>query len=347
MEFRPEIIHVVADAYSQTFVLAGLLLGIPVVGSFHTDIIDLLRTHHAFFFQEWFVLAKEMTDSFVLDAAATTSLSFQQKLRTHQVHCDHVLITAVDSSVFAPARRDPQVRRELTFGDADDAFLCVYVGRISEEKRIDVLVEALRLLRGDGAKAYLAIVGDGPQAAKYAALHGKESRIYCRPRFLSHDELAGLYASSDVHVTASEFETLGNTVLEANACALPVVTPRTQGFVNTVRHGDNGFLFDPHSAQSAAACLQQLKDDAALRAQMGQRALQSVQSCTFRRVVQDLLAWYQRSLARRRQQPAAVTLLKLLAVLATVLLAVVMHSAYDLINGLWSPAASRGGKKKA
>ncbi len=34
-----------------------------------------------------------------------------------------------------------------------------------------------------------------------------------------------IYASSDVHVSASEFETLGNTVLEAHACSIPVVVP--------------------------------------------------------------------------------------------------------------------------
>jgi hypothetical protein len=37
-----------------------------------------------------------------------------------------------------------------------------------------------------------------------------------------------VYASSDIHVSASEFETLGNTVLEAFSCAIPVVVPRTQ-----------------------------------------------------------------------------------------------------------------------
>ena len=53
------------------FALAGLLLGIPVVGSFHTDIIDLLSTHGAYAVQ------KEAVDSVVLDSCATTSTSFQ------------------------------------------------------------------------------------------------------------------------------------------------------------------------------------------------------------------------------------------------------------------------------
>ena len=72
-----QIIHVVSDGYSQLFALAGLLLGIPVVGSFHTDIIDLLSTHGAYGFQKMLVHIKEGLDSLVLDSCATTSVSFQ------------------------------------------------------------------------------------------------------------------------------------------------------------------------------------------------------------------------------------------------------------------------------
>ena len=144
------------------------------------------------------------------------------------------------------------------FGDPD-GFLCVYVGRISNEKRLDVVIDAVRGLVNNnnnskgsgGGNAYLAIVGDGPAASVYAKLHGRDNRIYCKPRFLSHAELAAVYASSDVHVSASEFETLGNTVLEAFACGVPVVVPRTQGFRDTVRHEVDGFLFNPADRDDA------------------------------------------------------------------------------------------------
>ena len=134
--------------------------------------------------------------------------------------------------------------------DDRDGFLCVYVGRISNEKRLDVIIDALSCLTGD-RKAYLAIVGDGPSAPVYAKLHGKENRIYCKPQFLSHKDLAEVYASSDIHVSASQFETLGNTVLEAFASSIPVVVPRTQGFNDTVTHEVDGFLFRPADRDDA------------------------------------------------------------------------------------------------
>lgn len=78
----------------------------------------------------------------------------------------------------------------MTFGD-ENAFLCVYIGRISSEKRIDVLIDVLAELNAnEDRKAYLAIIGDGPSASKYSHLHGPENRIFCRPKFLSHPELA-------------------------------------------------------------------------------------------------------------------------------------------------------------
>ena len=137
----------------------------------------------------------------------------------------------------------------MMFGDKD-GFLCVYVGRISNEKRLDIVIDAMRRLQG-ASRAYLAIVGDGPSAPVYARMHGAENRVYCQPRFLTHAELAEVYASSDVHVSASEFETLGNTVLEAFACGVPVVVPRTQGFRDTVHHEVDGFLFNPADREDA------------------------------------------------------------------------------------------------
>lgn len=77
LSYQFQVIHVVADGFSQMFALAGLLLGIPVVGSFHTDIIDLLSTHGAYAVQKLCVLTKEAVDSVVLDSCATTSTSFQ------------------------------------------------------------------------------------------------------------------------------------------------------------------------------------------------------------------------------------------------------------------------------
>ena len=81
--FQPDFIHITSDGISQIFSLVGYLLNIPVVGSFHTDILDLLSTHNAIFFQKWSILFKETVDSYVLDSCATTSESFAVRFIFH------------------------------------------------------------------------------------------------------------------------------------------------------------------------------------------------------------------------------------------------------------------------
>lgn len=224
------------------------------------------------------------------------------------------------------------LRKELTFGDPDpNAFLCVYVGRISNEKRLDLMLDAVRQLKGVG-KAYLAIVGDGPSAIAFAGLHGPEHGVYCQPRFLGHAELAEVYASCDVHVSASEFETLGNTVLEAFACGVPVVVPRTQGFRDTVHHEKDGFLFNPGDVSDAVVYLQRLKDDSALRRRMGAEGLRAVNARSISYVVGDLLQWYERgrqTYLRRRGELVYRTLVPL-ALLVLVPFAIALFSFYNL-----------------
>ena len=87
------------------FALVCLLQNIPVVGSFHTDLMDLLATHNAMGFQSMVVSLKERLDSVVLNSCATTSVSFAAKLKKQGITCDHVIITAVDTNTFSSKKK--------------------------------------------------------------------------------------------------------------------------------------------------------------------------------------------------------------------------------------------------
>ena len=175
--------------------MTGQLLSIPILGSFHTDLLDLLTTHNADPFQKFCVWLKERIDSDILDSCATTSTSFRvikltvkvaalsidllaflfrtsflgvacsfsilllplltrrlslhpSATSTYPLHGFEVLILTKFYNVCR------SLRNELTFGDPN-AFLCCYVGRISKEKRMDVLIDAIKQLPG----TYLAIIG--------------------------------------------------------------------------------------------------------------------------------------------------------------------------------------------
>ncbi|CAB3803160.1 glycosyltransferase family 4 protein [Pararobbsia alpina] len=76
--------------------------------------------------------------------------------------------------------------------------------------------------------------------------------------------------------TGSHVETFGRVVLEAMACALPVVCHRHGGYADSIRHGENGFLFE--TSEQAQQIVSMLLADPGLRASIGQRARRTVES---------------------------------------------------------------------
>lgn len=127
----------------------------------------------------------------------------------------------------------------------------LYVGRISWEKNIRLLIEAFRLLPAPiRANAKLVLVGDGPARGDLTRLcnrHGLDAT------FMGHQKgkrLAAMYASASVFAFPSFTETFGQVVLEALASGLPVVGLHAEGTSDLVTHGRTGLLLDVKAAVS-------------------------------------------------------------------------------------------------
>ena len=164
----------------------------------------------------------------------------------------------------------------------------VYAGRLDLDQRVDELVKIVRQCKG----VYLAIVGGGMMSSELEKLHGVKNRIYCKPGFVNQEQLANMYAAADLHISASQMETLGNTVLESLACGTPVITPRAQGFVDSIEHGVNGLMWKPDDLDDAVRLVKELRDDPALRKTLGDGAYASIKSLRVNATVNDLLNWY-------------------------------------------------------
>jgi glycosyltransferase involved in cell wall biosynthesis len=90
--------------------------------------------------------------------------------------------------------------------------------------------------------------------------------------------------------TGSHVETFGRVVFEAMACGLPVVCHRHGGYANTIRHGENGFLFN--TTNEARDIMRVLLDQPALRARIGRNARRSVEALYSRRALAHRAQFY-------------------------------------------------------
>jgi glycosyltransferase involved in cell wall biosynthesis len=170
-----------------------------------------------------------------------------------------------------PAPLAPAVRSALA-PDWNGPVL-LYVGRLVEQKSVDVLLDALARVPPT-ARPRAWIAGDGPLRADLeaqAARLGLASDV----TFLGMQRDAqSLMAQSDFVVVPSRDEGLSNVLLEAMAAERPVIASRAGGNAELVSDGDNGLLFDVGDTATLARCIERLSSDAGLRARLGVRARQ-------------------------------------------------------------------------
>ena len=155
----------------------------------------------------------------------------------------------VDTELFRPELRSPELRQRLLGGYDDRGALLLYVGRLSAEKQIERIKPVLEAL----PDARLALVGDGPHRQQLEKHFEGTATTFVG--YLAGEELAGAYASGDAFLFPSSTETLGLVLLEAMAAGCPVVGANRGGIPDIITDGVNGCLYEPDGADSGAASL--------------------------------------------------------------------------------------------
>ena len=137
---------------------------------------------------------------------------------------------------------------------------------------MDVLVQAFQKLREENAPVQLSIVGHGPYSSALAELLPEA----CYTGYLSGDELAKAYASSDIFVFPSTTDTFGNVIIEAQAAGLPVIVSDVGGPRELVTDGVNGFVTKGRDVADFTAAIRRLVEDSELRTRLSTAARESV-----------------------------------------------------------------------
>lgn len=265
--FQPDVIHNHSMAAMGTQTLAAARwLNIPILGTCHVYLAGFLGyaplpldrvpgTDH---------VAWRYTVTFFnrFPLVTTPSRVMAWELAAHGLRVPVVAISnGVDTRLFRPG---PQM-------SGKDSVTVLHVGRLSYEKKVDLLLRAFARVAGEHPTARLTIVGDGTDREALARLSG-ELGLGERVRFtgfVPHEQLPALYQAADLFATASTIETQGLVVLEAAACSLPVAGVDALALPEVVHHGVNGFLAPAGDEAALAQHLVRLVADASLRRRMG------------------------------------------------------------------------------
>jgi glycosyltransferase involved in cell wall biosynthesis len=193
-----------------------------------------------------------------------------------------VLPRGVDLHRFTPAKRDSTFWNR--FGLNGNLKL-LYVGRISREKNLEMLVEAFRFVRTGVSNVDLVIVGDGPDRQALEAKAAGANVSFTG--FLHGDDLARAYASADLFVFPSATDTFGNVILEAHASGLPAIVSKQGGPAEIVTRNGSGVAVDVRTPAPMCAAIRDLVWDETRRRDMGERAVRTAQEHRWESVVEQ------------------------------------------------------------
>lgn len=155
------------------------------------------------------------------------------------------------------------------FGLPADKIWLLAVGMMREGDKLASfrrLADTLPLLPEDNWHCIL--VGDGPARQKIAAAFKPQQGLITLTGQMSPDELAAMYAASDLYVWPAVNEAYGMAMLEAQAAGLPVLSVRTRGVPDVVEHGVTGWLTPDDQPSTMAGAIRDLLADPARRQRM-------------------------------------------------------------------------------
>jgi alpha-1,6-mannosyltransferase len=243
---QPDLIEV-GDPYQ--FAWAALRVrrsrNIPLVAFYHSDLPQVVgRRFGRFAGRAARRYCAQLYRQF--DLVLAPSQLMTRQLQALGIHQARVQPLGVDSRIYTPACRDPQLRSRL--GLAADARLLVYAGRFTREKRLPLLIDAVQKL---GPPYHLLLIG--------GARLNLPACVTQLPYQHCPQALARLMASCDALVHPGDQETFGLVVLEAMACGLPVIGVQAGGVAELV-DTSTGFLVRPASAAALAEGISALYD---------------------------------------------------------------------------------------
>ncbi len=207
----------------------------------------------------------------VLDHAGAVLIgcrSFAEEV-THRLGTDPARFTivpgAVDVCRFTPGDRP-----------ADGPPVLLYHGRVDARKGVLDMLDGLAPLAAEGVAFELLISGIGPTfdeaANRIIALGlGDHARM---TGYVDYADVPAVYRRADIFVSPTYAEGFSNTILEAMASGLAVVSCRSVGVVDCIRDGENGLLTDPGDVPALTAALRRVLSDGGERRRLAAAGLE-------------------------------------------------------------------------
>ena len=251
-----DIIHVQTEFGVGMFAHAcAKKLGIPMVNTYHTTWEDYthyfnpmhLRTVEKTGRRGIAYFSKKITDA--VQEIITPSSKTKSLLESYGIRKPiNIIPTGLDLKKFSADLRTPEARlakrRELGYEEKDR--ILIYVGRLAEEKGLDMVIRGVEKAVSDGVDIKLLIVGGGPDLERLQELVKKDrlEHFVQLTGPMPSDTVPAVYACADAFISASLSETQGMTFIEALASGIPLFARHDDVLDDLLEVNVTGWFFE-------------------------------------------------------------------------------------------------------
>ncbi len=299
-EFKPDVIDLNTPYQIGISTLAwAKKRGIPVIGTIHVQPENMLMTVEKakFLFNilermAWFYIIHFFNRCDYVTSPTQTAIDM---LRSHGLKAKAWPISSgIDFNIFKPSNNGDYLRERFQIPRKP---VVLYTGRISGEKRLDVLVRAIPNVIKE-VDAHFVICGGGREKENIEALANKlgVTENVTFTGFLSHHEFPDIYCLADVFAIPSESELQSIVTMEALASGLPVIASNKDALPELVKNPENGFLFEPGNSEVLSQYIVEILSDSTLKRRMGQTSLEIVQQHSIGNTISKFESLYKKAI---------------------------------------------------
>jgi starch synthase len=317
-----DVVHTHTWYVSMAGFLAKKLYGVPFVLTTHS--LEPLRAWKAEQLGSGYAMSSWMERTAILDADAIIAVSQGTKTDILRAYPNvdpkriHVIYNGID---LAEYQKTADTQALIDYGVDPAAPYVLFVGRITRQKGVTHLVDAINYLPAETQVVLCAGAPDTPEIAaelreKVEKARVNHPRIVWIEKMVTKQEAIQLYSNCQVFCCPSVYEPFGIINLEAMACRAPVVASATGGIKEVVVDGETGYLvhFDQDPVTSfprhpetfardlAVRILHLLRDPEKCRrfGDAGRRRVEDVFSWTA--IAHQTIALYQRLIEERKSK---------------------------------------------
>lgn len=260
--------------------------------------LPLVSTCHTWYDNDLPLRIYGIADRFVLRSYAAV-VAVSEEVKQRLLHSGvssskiHLVRNGIDLRPFenaAPSlRADPAFAQSLIVG---------LVGRLSQEKGVDIFLQAAARVLAVLPSARFVVIGEGPDHDKLNSLIDDlklRDKVYLLGR---RDDMPSIYASFDLMVSSSRQEGLPMAILEGMASRVPVLATSVGAIPTVIQNGITGILIPADNPDLLATKIIELLQDPALRKQLGTAERSRIEAeYSAARMTNDYLAVYQAAIA--------------------------------------------------